>query len=138
MGALLNIGGEIHYTPKERIMIMERYLSEIEILKTKVEKTIFDEERQMFQRQIKSKEHYYHVHEQALLGIEDVDRELLYSERWFLAYGITFDEWNMKNVESGDIVLPRCGLSDEWDAKGIPIYESEIEEFKKSKKNENT
>lgn len=54
------------------------------------------------------------------------DRDLAYSERWFLAYGETFDEFHKKSP----YVLPACDLSERWDANGIPKTTKELREIK--------
>ena len=46
--------------------------------------------------------------------------ELTYKERWFLMYNETFDDWNNKLWEKGEVIIPRCSLSDEWTKHGIP------------------
>ena len=53
-------------------------------------------------------------------GLKIEEQELTYSERWFLKYNETFEEWMNKLWEKGEIIIPRCSLSDEWTEQGIP------------------
>lgn len=64
------------------------------------------------------------------------DRKLTYKERWFLAYGITFDEWLDNNEKNGDFIIPSCALECFWDEDNIPKFESGIENYNKLKKYE--
>ncbi len=54
------------------------------------------------------------------------DRNLTYSERWFLAYGETFDEFHEKNSH----IIPACDLEERWDNNGIPKTTKELKEVK--------
>jgi hypothetical protein len=68
-------------------------------------------------------------------GFSINERELSYNERWVLTYGETFDEWHNRNWKNGEIIIPRCSLSDEWTEQGIPTklitlsYNNEIIEI---------
>ena len=65
------------------------------------------------------------------MGLEvQMDRELTYSERWYLAYNETFAEWGDRNMANGVFIIPSCALEDVWDKQGIPKYESQIKKNK--------
>lgn len=57
------------------------------------------------------------------------DRKLSYKERWQLAYGESFDDWFDRTTANGDYIIPSCMLEDKWTEKGVPLYESEVENY---------
>lgn len=58
-----------------------------------------------------------------------MDRILLYKERWMLAYNESFEDWYDRNLSNGKIIIPSCMLEDKWTEDGVPLYESEVENF---------
>jgi hypothetical protein len=62
------------------------------------------------------------------------ERRLTYSERWELAYDISFNEWQDNNWKKGNVIIPSCGLEDVWDKLKIPKYLDEVKEYKRKKK----